>query len=471
MSPASQDRLIIAALVVSESAWIYAMLGIIGLALGTDGSPLGWLAVLALMAAAAVVARMLSQLPSGRGDSLVAEAFPYALQACAGAGAIYLVMGTQVDLSDAFWDLDWPGVVASGSEIAGANFRATVGAIAGVVLWWRGGRLGSSEEPGVSLDRSYKIGTMLMAMAVLVDIGTATPLNTFGALFVFFAGALAGLGVARLGRGAGGGRGAMIWLRAVGAAVAVVLAIGFAFSLVRRSILDAVSAPVTEVLGWMGTVLFYAFLVPIAWVVNGVVRLFVGLFAGDGPTGDVIPVGESIGEQFLQQQSGQTPLFVTALEWILLGIISAAGLFILSRALRRRGRGSARTPPGVRESIREESDPVFDAAEMLYGLLPAALRRRRVRSPILLPAGPPGVVRALRGYYRLLLYAGSLGASRPRSATPTEYSGDLDALVPGGIAHRATAAFNTAFYGGAEPPAADLDEIGAELDRLGAPEV
>ncbi len=471
MSPASQDRLIIAALVVSESAWIYAMLGIIGLALGTDGSPLGWLAVLSLMAAAAVVARLLSRLPSGRGDSPVAEAFPYALQMCAGAGAIYLVMATQVDLSDAFWDLDWPGVVASGSEVAGANFRATVGAIAGVVLWWRGGSLGSSEEPGASLDRSYKIGTMLMAMAVLVDIGTATPLNTFGVLFVFFAGALAGLGVARLGRGAGGGRGAMIWLRAVGAAVAVVLAIGFAFSLVRRSILDAVSAPVTEVLGWMGTVLFYAFLVPIAWVVNGAVRLFVALFAGDGPTGDVIPVGESIGEQFLQEQSGQTPLFVTALEWLLLGIISAAGLYILSRALRRRGRGSARTPPGVRESIREESDPVFDAAEMLYALLPAALRRRRARSPILLPAGPPGVVRALRGYYRLLLHAGSLGAVRPRSATPAEYSGELEALVPGGIAHRATAAFNTAFYGGAEPPAAELDEIGAELDRLGAPEV
>ncbi len=471
MSPASQDRLVIAALVVSESAWIFALLGIIGLALGTDGSPLGWLAVLALMAAAAVVARMLSRLPPGRGDSPMADALPYALQAFAGAGAIYLVMGTQVDLTDAFWDLNWPGVVASGSEVAGANFRATVGAIAGVVLWWRGGRLGSSEEPGASLDRSYKIGTVLMALAVLVDVGTATPLNTFGALFVFFAGALAGLGVARLGRGAGGERGAMIWLRAVGTAVAVVLAIGFAFSLVRSSILDAVSAPVTEVLGWMGTVLFFAFIVPVAWVVNGVVRLFVGLFAGDGPTGDVIPAGESIGEQFLQQQSGQTPLYVAALEWILLAVISAAGLYILSRALRRRGRGSARTPQGVRESIREDFDPVFDAAEMLYGLLPAALRRRRGRSPIVLPSGPPGVVRALRGYYRLLLFAGSLGGMRPRFATPTEYSGELDALVPGGIARRATAAFNAAFYGGAEPPAAELDEIGAELDRLGAPEI
>ena len=471
MSPASQDRLIIAALVVSESAWIYALLGITGLALGTDGSPLGWLAVLALMAAGAVVARLLSRLPPGRGDSPMSEALPYALQACAGAGTIYLVLGTQVDLSDAFWDMDWPGVVASGSEVAGANFRATVGAIAGVVLWWRGGRLGSSEEPGVSLDRSYKIGTMLMALAVLVDVGTETPLNTFGALFVFFAGALAGLGVARLGRGAGGGSGAMIWLRAVGAAVAGVLAIGFAFSLVRRSFLDAVSAPVSEVLGWMGTVLFFAFIVPVAWVVNGVVRLFVGLFAGDGPTGDVIPAGDSIGEQFLQQQSGQTPLYVTALEWILLGVISAAGLFILSRALRRRGRGSARTPQGVRESIREDSDPVFDAADMLFGLLPAALRRRRAKSPIVLPAGPPGVVMALRGYYRLLLYAGSLGGTRPRSATPTEYSGELDALVPGGIARRATAAFNAAFYGNAEPSPAELNEIGAELDRLGAPEI
>ena len=58
-----------------------------------------------------------------------------------------------------------------------------------------------------------------------------------------------------------------------------------------------------------------------------------------------------------------------------------------------------------------------------------------------------------------------------RSATPTEYSGELDALVPGGIAARATAAFNAAFYGGAEPPAAELDDIGTELDRLGAPDI
>ena len=469
MSQAARDRLVAAALVISESAWVYALLGIVGLALGTRGSPLGWLAVLSLMAAAAILARVLSRLSLGDypGEGLPAQV----VQAAAGGLAIYLAVSTQVAITDGFWDLDWPGVVVSGSEVAGANFRATVGAIAGVVLWWRGGRIGSGEEPGASLEQSYRIGTVLMVIAVLVDLGTETDLNAVGAMFAMFAAALGGLGVARLGRGTGGTGATGPWLAAVGATVAAVLAVGFAFSLVRRTFLDVVNAPVTEVLGWMGTVIFYAFLVPVAWVVSEVVGLLVGLFAGDGGSGEVVPLGESIGEQFLQRQSEQAPAYVAVLEWILLAVLSAVGIYILSRALRRRGRSGGRDEHGVRESVRGEADPVLDAAELLLGLLPSALRGRRRAAPIALPQGPPGVVGALRCYYRLLLHAGSLGARRPPAATPNEYMAELDALVPGGIAGRATESFSEALYGGLGQPDSRLKEMDAELDRLGAPEL
>lgn len=118
-----------------------------------------------------------------------------------------------------------------------------------------------------------------------------------------------------------------------------------------------------------------------------------------------------------------------------------------------------------------ESDPVLDAANMLFGLLPSALRRRRAHNRVVLPPGPPGVVEAMRSYYRLLLHAGARGGGKPSSTTPAEYLGQLDTLVPGDLATKSTEAFNTAFYGGHEPASDDLAQVRAELDRLGAPDL
>ena len=466
MSAAARDRLVAAALIFSESAWVYALLGGIGLVLGAGGSPLGWLIVLGLMAASGVAARAVSRLRVGGPGAAGA-----AVHAALGAAAVYAAVGTQVGGSDGAWNPGWPALIATASDVAGANFRATVGAAAGLALWWRGGRIGSSEDPAAALDRSYKIGTVIMTAAVLTDLGAETDLRTPGALFAFFAGTLAGLGVARLGRGAGGARGAAIWLRAVGAAVAAVLAIGFAFSLVRRGFLEAVSAPVAEVLRWMGAALFYVFIVPVAWVVNAVVRLYVSLFSSGEPRGDAIVLGDSIGEQFLERQGGASPAYVQALEWLLLALVSAVALYILYRAVRRRGRSRPRSPEGVRESVSEGADPAYDAAALLYDLLPAALRRRRGRRRIAVPEGSSGVARAVRCYYRLVLLARSMGVARPRSATPLEHRAALEGVAGADLARGATDAFNAAFYGAVAPPDSALREMDAELERIGAPEL
>jgi len=464
MSIEARDRLIVAALVVAESAWLFALLGMVGLGMGNGGSALGWLAVLAMLATGAGVARVLS-------SSLFGGMLPYALQVVAAVSAIYLTMATQVGTSDAFWNLGWPMAASGSSDVAGANFRATFGTVAAVLLWWRGGTLGSSEEPTESLNRSFKFGMVLMAIAVLVDVNSEAALHTFGALFVFFAGSLAGLGVARLGRGAGGERGAMIWLRVVAGTVAGVLAVGAGFSLIRREFLEAVRAPVSEVLGWMGTALFYVIILPIAWVINGLVGLVLGLFSGDGPAREVIPTGESFGEQFLQREAGPTPGYVIALEWVLLAVVIVVALYIITRALRRRGRTRPEQVEGVRESVLGESDPMLDAANMLIGLLPSALRRRRGGHRIVLPSGPPGVVEAMRSYYRLLLHAGGQGGERPSSTTPAEYRARLAQQVPEDLASKSTEAFNAAFYGGHEPASEELAQVRAELDRLGAPDL
>ena len=375
MNAATRDHLIIAALCLAESAWIFALLGVVGLALGAGGSPLGWIAILALLAAGALSARLISWAAAGGGGPMAP--LGSVLQAALGLAAIYLAVGTQVGAGEGWWDPRWPALIVTGSDTAGSNVRATVGAVAALALWWRGSRTGSSEEPAASLGLSYRVGTVILTAAVVFDLIAETSLGTGGALFGFFAGALAGLGIARLSDATSGARGAATWLRAVGAVVALVLGIGFAFSLIRREFLQAVSAPFSQLLEWIGVVIFYAFIVPVAWIVNSVVRLFVSIFSGDGAR-DVIPLGESIGEQLLaEQQTSQAPAYLEALGWALAAIAIAGALYILYRSVRRRGRDRRRSPEGVRESVSEDADPALDAAALLLTLLPSALLRGR----------------------------------------------------------------------------------------------
>ena len=52
----SQDRLVLAATVFSESAWVFALLGVLGVATGRDESPINWFAVVVLMGLSLVLA-------------------------------------------------------------------------------------------------------------------------------------------------------------------------------------------------------------------------------------------------------------------------------------------------------------------------------------------------------------------------------------------------------------------------------
>ena len=56
----AQDRLLMAASAVLESIWLYALMAAIGLLFTLGGSPLSWIAVLAILGISVIVARMLA---------------------------------------------------------------------------------------------------------------------------------------------------------------------------------------------------------------------------------------------------------------------------------------------------------------------------------------------------------------------------------------------------------------------------
>jgi len=463
VSPANVERTVLAALVVTESAWLYAVFAVIGIALGSEGALLGWTGVVGVLAASVAAAR-----------ALQAVALPmwarYAGQMGAGALTVYLVMATQVTGGQQMFDLGWVGTLLSDGGDGQYILRGMLGSVFAIALWWRGGRIAASEIVTESLSFSFRLGAFVMALAVIVDVVSDTSLNTFAMLFLFFAAALAGLGVGRLAPDSERAGGVGPWLKVLAALVAAILLLGLLFTLLSKDELAVVSGPIGWVMGWIGKGIFFAFILPVSYVVNAVIGLIARSLRREGSSAPTEAPG-SFGEQFLQRPDAATPAYVTVIEWLLLALLVAGVLYLLARAFQRRRSVRYIASEGMRESVREGADPGSDLAEALFDLLPSFLRRRHSKRKVALPDGPPGVVEAIRQYYRMLFWAEGHGTARAAFETPAEYASRAAPKLPDTPVDDATGVFDAAYYGGQVPDGPLVDEIRAKLDHVGAPDV
>ncbi|MDA1189275.1 MAG: DUF4129 domain-containing protein [Chloroflexi bacterium] len=464
MSKLNVERAVLAALVVAESAWLYAAMAVFGVGLGADKTPLGWTGVISLLAVSALVARVLQSI-----------ALPmwarYALQMVGGAVTIYLVIATQVSGGQQMFDLSWVGTLMNDASDGQYILRGMLGSIFAIFLWWRGGRIASNESIIESLSFSFRLGAFFMALAVVVDVASDSDLNTFPMLFLFFAAALGGLGVGRLAPDSERGAGVGPWLKVLAAIVVGVLLLGLLFSLLSKDELVLVSGPIGWVLGWIGTGFFYAFIVPVAFVVNAIVGFIVRLIRREDASTPASEGPISFGEQFLERPDAATPIYITVVEWFLFALLVSLVLYFLARAFQRRRRVRALENEGVRESLREGADPGHDLAEALLSLLPSMFRRRKGQSGVVLPEGPPGIVEAIRLYYRMLFWAERREVHRVAHETPSEYAARAASALSRAPVADVTRVFDDAYYGNRAADTGVLDGLREKLDHLGAPEV
>ena len=102
-----QARLVAMATLLAESAWIYALFGLFGLAMGLDGSPIGWLAVLVVLVTAFVVTRFLQLI-------MMPMAVVSAVAVLLGAVTLYMTFATQFGNGQGL-DLAWVRGISSGA--------------------------------------------------------------------------------------------------------------------------------------------------------------------------------------------------------------------------------------------------------------------------------------------------------------------------------------------------------------------
>ncbi len=452
----AQDKWVLAAIAVSESAWLYAILGVAALPLQLGSNPLDWFAVLAVLASSLVVSRALQAL-------IISTTTAYLAQMFTGLVVIYLVLGSQFS---AGLDLAWAGRLSG--ELGSDTYwlRAAIAAAMAVGLWWRGGRIAASDSPEETLETSFRIGVAALAAAAIADAALPADLNVYPVLFIFTAASLAGLAVSHLSSPSEQAAKRAMWPKVIGALVVGVLLVGLIAGLVENTVLPLVTGAVRAVVGFtierivapVLSTLLYPFVAAMDWLFRALLNLFRTDLEQQVAEGFNLAIPEV--EQIEEKDGNPVALQVIQIAGIaVLTVVVVVALFFLARAFRRRRRGRYEYPEGARESVIAGNDPLLDAARLLFDLLPERLRRRRVRRDLRPPDGEPGVVEAFEIYYSLLGVAERRGVLREEYESPLEFEVRLGPLFAPGLVEKATAAFNRACYGNLPPSETDLADL------------
>ena len=461
----AQTRLVLLCALLVESVWIYCAVAVLSLTLHPEGSPITWVAALAIMLVSFLVARGLSLV-------VMPVWMPYTLQMVMGALTIYLTLATQIPSAQQWFDLGWlSGVFA---EARPDNFvrSAALGGFYSAVFWLRGGRLASAEFPLEHLTFTFRLGVIVLSTAAIVDIFNAANLRVFLLMFVFFAAGLVGMSIGHILPSVGRTASLQTWSRVLGAVIGGIVLLGLLFSLLHRGVLTFIATPLLFLLNILATVFFFVVIVPLVYILEFIISSilrFLLQFAGERPEREEEVIGGA--QDFLQQlresaDPTEPSIWLQLLAGLIIAMITLVVLVILARAFRRNMRWQRiDNEDEDRETLDGDFDPTKDLARLLFGLLPERFRRRRVNSRLRLPDDEQNIVDVFRIYFGMLNLAESRGESRHGSQTPTEYQPTLSRLIPSRLVQMATTAFNRACYGRRPATSTDISEMQQLLEQ------
>ena len=365
-------RAIVAAHLLSESIWVYALGATIGALSGNGRGPLEWWTVASLLFASYLVMRSLQlfRMPT------MAAQWTNVLIAVL---AIYTAIGAQ--FSGSLVDLTWVRHMFGSDGPQSFDFISIVGGLLAAVLWWRGGSLTLADQPVESLDTSFKLGLLALAIAAGIDMVASEDLNILPLMFVFFAASLAGLSIGNLRPPTVDASKERRWVRTIGVVVGGVLGAGVVFAIVGRFVLSWLSAPAVWLLGLLSNVVFYVIILPLAYVFGYLAEAILAVL--EWLIGDQeFEAQEQAAEagnwlQELREQETEAPAFLTYMEWAVAAVVVLVVLFFLWRSFRRRMVRVEEDEEALRESVAEDADVASDLARLLYRLVPDRFKRPR----------------------------------------------------------------------------------------------
>lgn len=442
-----RGQIVHACLAIAEGCWLYAVLGVVGLIAGQHGSPLPWLVVF-LMLSVGMYAGWVTM--SMRGD----PAGKAIMFGGAGLVCVYLAVAAGSYDGAVSLDLAWPARLAGGDIPALRWVGTTLALIGSVLLWRRAIGLVAERYVEERLQRSFKIGMAVIAVAVLAEQASKEDLGARALLVPFFVASLAGMAVARLPEHGVGAKAAS-WVRVIAVSVLVVIGTGLLLGLAGGVYGSGGVHLLYRGWGLLVDGLLWLIRYPLELLVNAMLAFWTWVRNLLNPSGeqvslDPISMPQAPAVDAVTSGSGSTlgQTIVNILQYPLLVVLLVTIFVVLALAFRRLWLRRKGLVDEDRESIESVPDASGDLARLLQGLLPAWMRRGRAAGLTWrYPEGEPGVGEVFRLYFDYLSAAIRRGMVFDPSDTPQERSADLQAALPGTPAGPVTERFNAACYG------------------------
>ena len=321
-------------------------------------------------------------------------------------------------------------------DLLGGQRAAVVAVLAGVVVWWRAGRLGPDPD-ALTVETTRRIAVRAMVVVGVAAVvaalgrgGTSARMQDTAATAVplVFVGGLVAAATAQFRdtigrRSRQNSTGASRWLGSA-SIVAVVLFVIAALlaALASRDAGALVGGPFEAVAGWLGTIAFwavvavaYAFFLlamPVIWLI----RLVAG--GGQSDTGQRSSPLPPPPAQFVNDAQTSVPVALRlALEVSVAALLVIGGLWLVLRGVRRY---QHLHEPGEVDEVRESIWSWELARDQMLGWRPRVRHRRYPRASRLDLDLPPANVRT--AYRYLLDLGGRSGIRREPSQTPNDYA-------------------------------------------------
>ena len=444
-----KNKLILISLLVSESTWLFVILTSISIIAGMQTSPLNWHSIFIIMG----FSMFLTQLGRiyFRSIDLTSVIIP-----TLGAFLIYIFVGLNLVEKNVVHGLIWVFEIRYYlSESFGYHIIA--GIVSGVLLWWRGGKVSAEEDPVFSLQSSFRLGLLGMAISIVVDIESPDKIQVFPLVFLFFASGLSGLSIGHILPHSDQSQVTHIWYKVISASIAVILIVGIAATFLKKDFWVLVSEPVYKILELVVIVMVWIFFVPIAFIFNllhnFLMSVFNPEFNGEIQRRDDQVSDASIDEPLEGFENLPSNIdsiqfnIIQIIEWVSISVIAVLVASILLVVFKKIFYAKPINIKIRKESVIHESDPIEDAKNLLLKLLPKWIKTRKIYKTQRRINGPSGIVNPIKMYYRLLDMAETDNVVRMPDQTPSEFQRHLRKIFPDDLVRMATTAFNRAFYG------------------------
>ncbi len=477
----TRERLTYATLVVSESAWLFAFITILGVAAGSAGSPLSYFAILGLLGLSTLMYSYI------RWKDFQAFELFYIGATVFGIVLAYGVVAAAFDPNETF-TLNWISkLIDSTIKEQGRTFHGVAGGLLAIGMWFRGVRLAMVPFPEKSLRISFRLGLFFIGFAAVMDILIEQQLNIFAMVLIFFGAGLAGLNIGHLVSETSTSAQTRTWPKVMGLAVVGILVVGGMFGFLQQSWLEYITSPIKFVFDRVVEGILLIIGVPLVLVLEGINTVMAAIFSRPFeveplPEATVTPTPTPGPSQNFEMVGGygsnvRAPEFLVYItRFVRYGLVVATivviGIFLYV-LMRRIAKKLRREDEPDRESILDEMNFASDIGDLFSDLMSNVkdLFKGAGRKVFRLPEGPPGVVEALRLYYQMLTTAEQNAVPRPDHYTPNEFRGDLRNVFPNELVDPATEAFNRAHYGDIPATNEEIMEMRSafRVERQGAP--